>query len=75
MAKKFDLESYRNETVPVTIAGGEGDLVVTLNGYNYIIRRGQTVEVPRKIAEVIEQSLSQSQAARDYVNSLAEGRG
>lgn len=72
MAKSFDLESYRNEPVPITIADGEGDIIVTLNGYNYIIKRGQTVDVPRKVAEVIEQSLTQSQAARDYVNSLSE---
>lgn len=69
--KKFDLEAYRCEPVPITIAG-DGDMVVTLNGYNYIIKCGQTVEVPRKVAEVIEQSLAQSQAARDFVNSLTE---
>jgi hypothetical protein len=73
MAKKFNLENYRNELVPVTVADGEGDLIVTLNGCNYVIKRGQTVEAPRKVAEIIENSLAQSSAARDFVNSLMEG--
>lgn len=75
MKKKFDMEQYYNETVPITIMddGSGSDMVVTLNGYNYIIQKGVTVDVPRKIAMVIEDSLTQHKQAKEYLNSLIAG--
>lgn len=42
------------------------DLVVTLNGKNYQIKRGVKVMVPRKVQLVIEDSMKQAGLATDY---------
>lgn len=42
------------------------DLVVTLNGKNYQIKRGIKVMVPRKVQLVIEDSMKQAGLAADY---------
>ena len=42
------------------------DLVVTLNGKNYQIKRGVKVMVPRKVQLVIEDSMKQAGLAADY---------
>lgn len=71
MAKKFDIEEYMNEKVPVTVSG-ENDITVTLNGVNYRIKRGHTVQIPRKAALIIEQASQQDSAAREYLERLGE---
>lgn len=42
------------------------DLIVTLNGKNYQIKRGVNVMVPRKVKLVIEDSMKQAGLAADY---------
>lgn len=42
------------------------DLIVTLNGKNYQIKRGVKVMVPRKVQLVIEDSMKQAGLAADY---------
>ena len=39
----------------------KGDLVVSVNGVNYKIRRGVEVEVPPEVAEVLEHSQRQDE--------------
>lgn len=72
MKRNFNLEQYYNEPVQITIMDDQSgdDLVVTLNGYNYVMKKGQTIEVPRKVAIVIQNSLIQTQNAKAYVDSL-----
>ena len=40
-----------------------GDVFVSVNGENYLIRRGITVEVPDYIAEVLENSQKEDENA------------
>lgn len=44
-------------------------LFVGLNGKGYLIQRGKNVSVPKAVAEIIENSLDQEQAALDYMDS------
>lgn len=69
MIKKFNFDEYMNEKIPVTISG-ENDVTVTLNGVNYRIKKGHTVQIPRKAAMIIEQAEHQDNAAREYVENL-----
>ena len=72
--KTLDLEAYYNEPVPVMLmkdnANYKDDVTVTLNGVNYQIQRGVHVELPRKVALVLERSAYQERKAREYMNSL-----
>lgn len=39
----------------------KGDLFVSVNGVNYLIKRGMTVQVPEYVAEVIQHSMEQDE--------------
>ena len=39
----------------------KGDVFVSVNGRNYQIRRGEEVEVPLEVAEVLEHSAAQDE--------------
>lgn len=41
----------------------KNDVFVGVNGRSYVIRRGEEVEVPAEVAEVLEHSAAQDQAA------------
>ena len=41
----------------------KGDLFVSVNGVNYQIKRGVTVQVPPCVAEVIQHSMEQDEAS------------
>ena len=43
----------------------------SVNGKNYIIKRGETVEIPEEVAEVIRNSEKEEEYAMRYVESLA----
>ncbi|HIV86148.1 MAG TPA: hypothetical protein H9900_04990 [Candidatus Monoglobus merdigallinarum] len=76
MKKSYEaeLESYYNEPVPIMLVKDnwkyKDDLTVTLNGTNYQIKRGVPVNVPRKVALVIERSHKQELEAEKYIESL-----
>lgn len=57
-AKRFGEIYAREPKVRIKIAsnGKKGDEVipVCINGYNYFINRGQTVEVPQTVADILE---------------------
>ena len=54
----------------------KSDLFVSVNGVNYMIRRGVEVEVPRAVAEVLEHSQRQDDltAARIAAAEQAAGK-
>lgn len=71
-----ELETTTSETATSEAAGGEklvsiklfkdngrykGDLFVSVNGVNYLIKRGMTVQVPEYVAEVIQHSMEQDE--------------
>lgn len=47
------------------------DLVVSVNGKNYIIQRGIEVSVPKNVAEIIRCSLKNEAKAEEYYYSVA----
>lgn len=49
----------------------KGDLFVAVNGENFLIQRGVSVEVPRYVAEVIQNSLTQDEKAELMMESLS----
>nr|DAO82626.1 MAG TPA: hypothetical protein [Caudoviricetes sp.] len=51
------------------------DVFVSVNGRNYQIQRGKTVQVPRCVAEVLEHSERQDQAAALMVDELEREYG
>ena len=68
------LRKYYEETVPVMLikdnAKYKDDVTVTVNGTNYQIQRGVQVNVPRKVALVLERSHAQELEAQAYMESL-----
>lgn len=48
------------------------DIQVGINGYNYVIKRGKTVQIPRFVYLAIEQSEKQLAHAVDYSQGLAD---
>jgi hypothetical protein len=44
----------------------------SVNGKNYIIKRGETVEVPEEVAEVIENAEKAEEYALQYVEKLVQ---
>ena len=54
------------------IKGNKG-LYVNVNNHNYFIPRGQVVEVPAFIAEVIENSVNQDEATMLRIAQLTGG--
>lgn len=61
-----NLHSQPKVTIMIPLEPGEGEgatLPVTLNGYKYTIKKNVYVEVPKQVAEVIMNSLRQTNAA------------
>ena len=48
------------------------DVFVGVNGVGYQIRRGETVEVPLSVAEVLEQSMTQDEATAMTIEKYAQ---
>ena len=44
----------------------------SVNGKNYIIKRGETVEIPEAVAEVIRNGEKAAEYAMDYVDDLVK---
>lgn len=48
------------------------DLVVCVNGKNYIIQRGKEVTVPKNVADIIRTSMKNAEKAEEYYYSVAK---
>ena len=57
--------------LPRSKNSGRG-LYVNVNDYNMWIPRGQVVEIPRCVAEVIENSVAQDEATWDKIEQMTE---
>ena len=55
-------------------ADGRG-LYVNVNAHNFFIPRGETVTVPRYIAEVVEHSARQDEHTAGLIDALSERSG
>lgn len=48
------------------------DLIVSVNGKNYIIQRGKEVTIPKNVADVIIASLKSAEKAEEYYYSVTQ---
>ena len=46
----------------------------SVNGKNYIIKRGETVEIPKEVAEVIRNAEKAEEYAMNYVENLDKAK-
>ena len=53
----------------------KSDLFVSVNGVNYMIRRGVEVEVPRAVAEVLEYSQHQDDLTAARIAAAEDAAG
>lgn len=53
---------------------GDNEVVVGLNGRFYKIRRGVTVEVPRAVALILQQSEEQDAATLEMIEAIRDGK-
>ena len=53
----------------------KNDLFVSVNGVNYMIRRGVEVEVPRAVAEVLEHSQHQDDLTAARIAAAEDAAG
>ena len=53
----------------------KSDLFVSVNGVNYMIRRGVEVEVPRAVAEVLEHSQHQDDLTAARIAAAEDAAG
>ena len=80
-AAKAELEAQKDTTpapdpeekVPVRLFKDNGrykdDVMVAVNGRAFQIKRGETVMVPRYVAEVLERSMAQDQETANLISS------
>lgn len=61
---KIKIRKDRNSKLP--------DLFVGVNGKTWLIKRGEEVEVPRYVAEVIKNAEEQEERAVDFCDVLTE---
>lgn len=69
---KINTEAKNEEMVTIRLIRDENHrqpLFVGLNGKGYLVQRGVNVQVPKAVAEIINNSLDQQQAALDYMDS------
>lgn len=64
------------EKVPVHLFKDNGkykdDVFVAVNGRSFQIKRGETVMVPRFVAEILEQSMAQDQATANLIERQSD---
>ncbi|MBE6990210.1 MAG: hypothetical protein E7426_05645 [Ruminococcaceae bacterium] len=69
------MRQHTGGTVTVLIPRGrkqeENFVIVSVNGRSWKIMRGVEVEVPRHVAEVLENARMMAEAARSYVDRMA----
>jgi len=53
---------------------GDNEVVVGLNGRFYKIRRGVTVEVPKAVALILQQSEEQDAATLEMIEAIRDGK-
>ena len=63
------------EMVRFRISTGRSDLdkqdvFVAVNGKSYLIKRGETVELPKSVVEVLENSEAQNAYALEYMEKV-----
>lgn len=74
MAQSSEAAARGTQTIQLFKDNGryKGDVFVSINGRNYQIRRGVSVEVPAEVAEVLAHSAAQDAIAARRLEQTAE---
>lgn len=69
-------EKYMQELVEIRLFKDNGkykdDVFVAVNGQAFLIKRGETVKVPRYVKEVLDSSMRQDEYAAKYAEGMAD---
>lgn len=76
--KKVDNATTKKARVTVRLPRLSGQNAVqeefySVNGKNYMIKRGETVEIPEEVAEVIRNNEKAEDYAMNYIDNLKKG--
>lgn len=76
--KKVDNATTKKPRVTVRLPRLSGQNAVqeefySVNGKNYMIKRGETVEIPEAVAEVIRNNEKAEDYAMNYIDNLKKG--
>ena len=71
--KTENKEKMYTVTLPI-IKGVHEDKVVVINGYRYIIKRGEPVEVPQSVYEVLQHEALMQRKQAEYEAELERRR-
>lgn len=73
MAEKKTANTEKEKTVTVRIPRerkDQEDKVVWVNATRYVIKRGENVEVPESVAEILQHEQDMLQAAYDFEDAV-----
>lgn len=69
---KQQADDYIAVTLPRATGMEEDFVFVGLNGKGYTIRRGQSVRVPRPVADILREARRQQQRQEDFIRRQQE---
>ena len=70
--KTNNISDYVTVTLPRATGKEENSVFVGLNGKGWRIMRGVPVQVPRAVADILEESLRQQRRQADYIRLQQE---
>ncbi len=77
--KAFDANEQMKERVPYMAFKDDGkykdDIVVIVNGSNFIIKRGELVNIPRYVLTVLESKDRELRTANKYIEDAKQRAG
>ena len=76
MAIKKDTKSTPHDRVKIRVHRNKNEqskgVFVNVNNHSFFVPYGQTVEVPKYIAEVLERSMAQDEATAAMLETMSE---
>ena len=79
VVKPFNPNDYMKERVPYMAFKDDGkykdDIVVIVNGSNFIIKRGELVNIPRYVLTVLESKDRELRTANKYIEDAKQRAG
>lgn len=68
---RAESERLMTEKIPIRLAYGNDDVFVCVNGKAMLIKRGETVEIPKAYAKVLQNAAEQNEAAKRLIDELS----
>lgn len=68
---RAESERLMTEKTPIRLAYGNDDVFVCVNGKAMLIKRGETVKIPKAYAKVLQNAAEQNEAAKRLIDELS----